>query len=256
VSVQGSFAALARRDERGALVTVLDGARKGAKRLVRADGATEGSLGGGRDLDRAADAAAEAAMWAERPEKVELPGDVVVFVDVAFPAPRLLVFGAVPYATALCRLAAATGWRSYVIDPRGRFARPERFPDAHEVIAAWPEEAVERIGGLDRATAIAVLTHDPKLDDAALTLALASDVPYIGAMGSRRTQEKRRARLLELGVSEESLTRISAPIGLDLGGLTAAEVALSIMAEIVALRHGRSGGRLAASKGSIKEPAA
>jgi xanthine dehydrogenase accessory factor len=255
MSLQGEFAELARRDERGALVTVLEGANPGAKLLVRADGSTEGTLGSPA-LDAAAAEAAEAQMWIESPEKRELDDETTVFVDVAFPAPRLLVFGAVPYATALCRLAAATGWRSYVIDPRTRFARPERFPDATEVIASWPEEAVERLGGLDRATAIAVLTHDPKLDDAALTLALASEVAYIGAMGSRRTQAKRRERLLALGVSEEDMARISAPIGLDLGGLTAPEVALSIMAEIVAQRHGRAGGRLAEAKGRIKEPAA
>ena len=141
-----------------------------------------------------------------------------------------------------------------MVDPRGRFATRERFPDAEEVIVAWPDKAFAQLGGIDRATYIAVLTHDPKLDDAALTAALASDAGYIGAMGSRRAQDKRRERLLALGVPEDALTRIAAPIGLDLGGLTAEETALSIMAEVVAVRNGREGGRLsAAGAGRIHE---
>ena len=129
-------------------------------------------------------------------------------------------------------------------------------PKAKEIleqVAAWPEEAFGRLGGIDRATAIAVLTHDPKLDDAALIIALRSQAGYIGAMGSRRAQESRRERLLAKGVTEEEMERISAPIGLDLGALTAEETALSIMAEIVAMRYGRSGGRLAHAKGRIHE---
>ena len=106
-------------------------------------------------------------MWAERSELREV-GETSLFVDVTAPAPRLVIFGAVDYAAALCRLARAAGWRPYVCDPRSQFATPERFPDAEEVIAAWPEEAFARLGGIDRATYIAVLTHDPKLDDAAL----------------------------------------------------------------------------------------
>ena len=113
-------------------------------------------------------------MWAERSELRELDG-VTLFVDVTAPAPRLVIFGAVDYAAALCRLARAAGWRAFVCDPRSQFATAERFPDAEEVVAAWPEEAFARIGGIDRATYIAVLTHDPKLDDAALTLALRSE---------------------------------------------------------------------------------
>ena len=187
-------------------------------------------------------------MWAERSER---RGEL--FVDVTFPPPRLIVFGAVDFAAALCKLAKATGWRPFVVDPRARFAQPARFPDAEEVVAAWPEEAFQRLGGIDRATAIAVLTHDPKLDDAALVLALRSDAGYIGAMGSRRAQAKRRERLLAKGIDEADLERVSAPIGLDLGSLTAEETALSIMGEIVAMRHGRTGGRLAHAQGRIHE---
>jgi xanthine dehydrogenase accessory factor len=140
-----------------------------------------------------------------------------------------------------------------VIDPRGRFATRERFPEAEEIVVAWPEEAVAKIGGIDRATYLAILTHDPKLDDAALTMAVRSDAAYIGAMGSRRAQEKRRERLIEKGLTDEDLARIAAPIGLDLGGLTAEETALSIMSEVVAVRNGREGGRLSHAKGRIHE---
>jgi xanthine dehydrogenase accessory factor len=195
---------------------------------------------------------AEELMWAERSERREV-GDVSLFVDVTAPPPRLVMFGAVDFAAALARMARAAGWRPYVIDPRGRFATRERFPEAEEIVVAWPEEAFAQIGGIDRATYIAVLTHDPKLDDAALTIAVRSPAAYIGAMGSRRAQEKRRERLLEQGLTEEELARVAAPIGLDLGGLTAEETALSIMAEVVAVRNGRNGGRLSNASGRIHE---
>ena len=230
-SVQTRFAEIAAAGGRAAMGTVLSDAA----------------------LETAGTAHAEELMWAERSELRE-EGETKLFIDVVHPAPRVFVFGAVDYAAALCRMAAASGWRSYVIDPRGRFATPERFPDAVEVVAAWPEQAVAKLGGIDRATALAVLTHDPKLDDAALSIALRSDAGYIGAMGSRRAQAARRERLVELGFTDEDLARIRAPIGLDLGGLTAEETALSIIAEIVAARHGRTGGMLsAAGSGRIHE---
>ena len=218
---------------------------------MRADGSTDGGLGSA-DLDRAAIEAAEELIWAERSETREA-GDATLFVDVVAPAPRLVVFGAVDYAAALCRLARAAGWRPFVCDPRSQFATPERFPDAEEVIVAWPEEAFARLGGIDRATYIAILTHDPKLDDAALTLALRSDAAYVGAMGSRRAQAQRRERLLAAGVEEDLQDRIAAPIGLDLGAVSPEETALSIMAEVVAVRNGRDGGRLSQSGGRIHE---
>jgi xanthine dehydrogenase accessory factor len=251
VTAAGRFTELARTGGRGALVTVLAGTSPGAKMLVLTDGSTEGTLGD-PVLDEAAAGHADELMWSERSEPRQ-EGDTMLFVDVTFPPPRLIVFGAVDFAAALCRLARAAGWRPYVVDPRARFAQPSRFPDAVEVVAAWPEDAFARIGGIDRATAIAILTHDPKLDDAALVLALRSDSGYIGAMGSRRAQAKRKERLLAKGIDEGDLARISAPIGLDLGALTAEETALSIMAEIVAMRHGRDGGRLAHSSGRIHE---
>jgi xanthine dehydrogenase accessory factor len=251
VSAQGEFARIAAEDGRAALVTVIEGAKPGAKLLVRADGTTEGGLGDAR-LDEAAVAAADELMWAERSELREV-ADASLFVDVTAPAPRLVIFGAVDYADGLCRLARAAGWRPFVCDPRSQFATRERFPDAEDVIAAWPDEALAKIGGLDRATYIAVLTHDPKLDDATLTVALRSDAAYVGAMGSRRAQAQRRERLLSAGMAEEDLDRIAAPIGLDLGAVTPEETALSIMAEVVAVRNGRDGGRLSEISGRIHE---
>ncbi len=238
MSVQGAFAEAARRDERAALVTVVVGPRAGGRMLVRPDGGHEGTLGDPA-LDARALADATELMWAERSE---LRGEL--FIDVTAPAPRLLIFGAVAYANHLSHLASVVGWRSYVIDPRARFATRERFPDAIEVIVAWPESAVERLGGIDRATYVAVLSNDPKIDDAVLLLALGAEPAYIGAMGSQHAQTERRERLLEAGVADADLARISAPLGLDLGALTAEETALSIMAELVAVRYGRDGGRL------------
>ncbi|MGH2887368.1 MAG: XdhC family protein, partial [Solirubrobacteraceae bacterium] len=243
----GRFEDIARADGRAAEVTVLEGAAPGAKLLVEADGARLGSLGAPELDDEAARIAGE-QLWAETSERHN-----GLFIDVLAPPPRLIVFGAVDIAASLCKLARAAGWRPYVVDPRARFATKDRFPDAVDVIAAWPEAAVAQIGGVDPATSIVVLTNDPKLDDAALLLALSSPARFIGAMGSRRAQAKRRERLVALGLAEDELERISAPVGLDLGGISREETALSIIAEIVAARHGRDGGRLAESKGRIHE---
>jgi xanthine dehydrogenase accessory factor len=245
------FAGIVRGGGRGALVTALDGPGAGATLLVDADGGTWGGLGDA-DLDRAAVELADELMWAERSE-TRTVGEVTLFVDAAFPPPRLVIFGAVDIAAQLCTLARVVGWRPFVVDPRARFATAERFPAAEEVLAAWPQEALARLGGIDRATSIAVLTHDPKLDDAALSIALRSEAGYVGAMGSRRAQEQRRERLMALGLGEEELERLAAPIGLDLGALTPEETALSIMSEVVAARRGRDGGRLAHARGRIHE---
>jgi xanthine dehydrogenase accessory factor len=251
VSAQGEFARIAADDGRAALVTVIDGGQAGAKLLVRADGTTDGGLDDA-EIERTAVEAAEELMWAERSELREVDG-TKLFVDVTAPAPRLVIFGAVDYADALCRLARAAGWQPFVCDPRSQFATSERLPEAEEVIAAWPDDALARLGGIDRATYIAVLTHDPKLDDATLTVALRSEAAYVGAMGSRRAQAQRRERLLSAGIEEELLERIAAPIGLDLGAVTPEETALSIMAEVVAVRNGREGGRLSQIAGRIHE---
>ena len=243
----GEFASIAATGGRAVEVTLLEGTRPGAKLLVSADGARSGSLGA-PELDDEASRVAGEVLWAETSERRG-----PLFFDVVAPAPRLIMFGAVDIAASLCTLARAAGWRPYVVDPRARFATRERFPDADEVIALWPLEAFSRLGGIDPATSIVVLTHDPKLDDAALEIALRSPARFVGAMGSRRAQETRRERLLALGFSDEDLERLSAPVGLDLGAMNREETALSILAEVVAARHGRDGGRLANRTGRIHE---
>jgi xanthine dehydrogenase accessory factor len=252
VSLQADFFALARGGERGALLTVVEpigDGRPGTKMLVRPDGSTAGSLGATR-LDLAGVDAALELMWKERSAVLTLEG-AGVFVDVTAPPPRLLIFGAIDFAGALSRVARIAGWRPFVIDPRSRFAASTRFPDAERVVVKWPKDALAEIGDIDRGTYVAVITHDPKLDDAALSLALESPAAYIGAMGSRRAQADRHARLLRLGYSEEALSRISAPIGLDLGAVSPEETAVSIVGELIAVRHGRGGGRLGDAKGRI-----
>jgi xanthine dehydrogenase accessory factor len=187
-------------------------------------------------------------LWAETSE---LHGPK--FAVPVGPAPRLILFGAVPVAAALCTLARGTGWRAYVVDPRARFATPERFPDAEQVLVAWPSEAFASLGGIDADTSVAALAHDPALDDEALTIALRSPALFVGAMGSRRTQEARRERLRTAGLTEQELARLAGPAGLDLGAVSAEETALSILAEAVAARHGREGGRLTTSRQPIHE---
>jgi xanthine dehydrogenase accessory factor len=245
--VGSRFERLARAGERAVLVTALEGPNAGAQLLVGLDGPLEGTLGSPSRDAEAARVAGE-LIWLERSER---RGEL--FFDVTAPDPRLILFGAVDIAGAVCRIARVCSWRPYVVDPRARFAQPQRFPDAIEVISAWPEEAFARLGGIDPATSIAVLTHDPKLDDAALLIALRSPARFVGAMGSRRAQAARRERLLAAGVSEGELERLAAPLGLDLGAVGREETALSIMAEVVAARHGRAGGRLREAGGRIHE---
>jgi xanthine dehydrogenase accessory factor len=243
----GRFDEIARAGGRAAEVTVIEGPQLGAKLLIDADGGRWGSLGS-PELDDEAVRIADELLWTDTSERRG-----PLFVDVAAPAPRLILFGAVDIAAHVCTIARDSGWRAYVVDPRARFATPDRFPDAEEVVAAWPEEAFAQLGGIDPATSIVVLTHDPKLDDAALEIALRSPARFVGAMGSRRAQAARRERLLALGMGEEELERLSAPVGLDLGAIAREETALSIMAEVVAARHGREGGRLAVGGGRIHQ---
>lgn len=163
-----------------------------------------------------------------------LAGADGLFARAYVPSPRLLIVGAVHIAQALAPMAAAVGFEVMVIDPRGAFASPERFPGIR-LSDEWPDEALARLG-LDDATALAALSHDPKLDDPALELALPSPAFYVGALGSRRTHEKRLERLRAAGLGE--LTgRIHSPIGLDLGGRSPAEIAVAILAEVIQVRY-------------------
>jgi xanthine dehydrogenase accessory factor len=193
------------------------------------------------------DRTTEQLEW-ERSSEVHGP-KFVSPVDV--PRVRLVMFGAVALAVELTRAARMLGWVPYVVDPRQRFAFAAGFPDAERVLAGWPQEAFEQLGRPDADTAVAALTHAPELDDEALILALRSPAFYVGAMGSRNTQRKRRERLTAAGLAPDELERLSGPAGLDLGGSTAAEAALAILTEAVALRHGRSGARLTTSEEAI-----
>jgi xanthine dehydrogenase accessory factor len=173
-----------------------------------------------------------------------------LFADVYGPPPRLLVYGAVDTADALAAAARGIGWHTIVADARGRFATRERLPHADEILVAWPEETLAQVQP-DHATAIVVLTHDDKFDVPMLLGALASDAFYVGALGSRRNQERRRERLLEAGADESAVELIAGPAGLDIGAHTPAETAVSILAEIMAVRAARDGGRLKDSTGRI-----
>ena len=251
MSLFDELRAVVEAGERAVVLTVVDGDDTGAKLLVREDGSTVGS--GPPELA----ALAPAALRRGRSHVIRERGRTV-FADVYGPPPRLLVYGAVDTADALCRAAKLLGWTTIVADARSRFATRERVPSADELLVAWPDETLAQVRP-DSNTAVVVLTHDDKFDLPMLTGALATEACYIGALGSRRNQERRRELLLEQGVTEEELERISGPCGLDVGADTPAETALSMLAEILAVRAGREGGRLQASTQRIHaepEPAA
>lgn len=176
--------------------------------------------------------------------------DVAVFIQSFAPPPKMHVFGAIDFASAVARIGKFMGYRVIVCDARAVFATRERFPTADEVVVAWPDEFL-KTAEVDKRSVICVLTHDPKFDVPVLKAALETEAGYIGAMGSRRTHNNRTARLKEEGVTDEQLSRISSPIGLDVGARTPEETAIAIAAEIVALHTGHSGGRLAESSGPI-----
>jgi xanthine dehydrogenase accessory factor len=186
--------------------------------------------------------AARAALALDCPMRtqIESPADseqrLDVFADVTPAPPMLVMVGGVHIAVALTKLAHVLGYRTVVIDPRKSFGSRERFPDVDQLSTDWPDEILPSLP-LTPSTAVAVLTHDPKIDDRALKVALTSRVGYVGALGSRSTQAKRRQRLLEAGLSESDMDRLRGPIGLSIGAQTPEEIALSIMAEVVAARH-------------------
>ena len=231
------------REERCVLYTVVEGEALGAKLLVFESGETLGELDG--PLVEQADEIIRGA----RNKLLELDGRKV-FAEFYGPPPRLFVYGAVDAADTLCQAAKLLGWEAIVADARAKFATRERMPHADEIIVAWPEDALAQIAP-DHATAVVVLTHDDKFDVPALKDALASEAFYVGALGSRRNQERRRERLLAAGLSEADFERISGPCGLDIGADSPAETALSIIAEILAVRAARDGGRLRTAAGRI-----
>jgi xanthine dehydrogenase accessory factor len=218
----------------------------GAKFIVHPDGRTEGEFAAAALRD----AIVRDAVRAQRREESVRrtydavlaggePGEQVdVFIEVYAPSPHLLLFGGDHIAIPLTHYAKELGFRVTIVDARSRFANRERFPEADEIIVAWPDKAFARLH-VDPSTYIAILSHDPKLDEPATRGALQTSARYIGAIGARKTHTERRARLKREGFTDEQIDRIHGPIGLDLGGKTPAEIALSIMAEIVATRYDR-----------------
>lgn len=216
-------------------------ANVGAKLLVRADGSTLGALGAGIEQ---AELIHDALLLLARAESgtrtySSSAGDLQVFFESYAPPPTLYIVGAVHIAIPLVTFGKALGFRVVVVDARGAFATPERFAHADELIMAWPDEALA--GKLNSNSFVTLLTHDPKLDDPALKIALPSPARYIGALGSPKTHAKRLERLRADGMPEEQLARLHAPIGLKIGANTPEEIAVSIIAEIVAARHGLTG---------------
>ncbi|MBA2641028.1 MAG: XdhC family protein [Nocardioidaceae bacterium] len=236
----------------------------GRRLIVRPDGAEQpvrGGLGSRRADDAVTDdvrgllAQGRSTLLTYGPDGQRRGEGMRVFCSAYAPKPRLLVFGAIDFAAAVARVGSFLGYRVTVCDARPVFATPVRFPDADEVIVEWPHRYLRRqaeVGALDSRTVITVLTHDPKFDVPLLEVALRIPVvAYVGAMGSRRTHDDRLARLREAGVTDDELAGLSSPIGLDLGARTPEETAVSIAAEIIALRWGGVGERLGATTGAI-----
>ncbi|HEU0246770.1 MAG TPA: XdhC family protein [Gaiellaceae bacterium] len=244
MSLLHRLAELRESEERGILFTAVKGNGVGTKVLVLESGERVGE-----GLEEAVEQFDE-LIRRGRNRLLTLDDGTKVFAEWYGPPPRLLVYGAVDTAEALCRGAKLLGWHVIVADARGKFATPERIPSADELIVEWPEEALAQVQP-DHQTAIVVLTHDDKFDEPALLGALRTEAFYIGALGSRRNQERRRERLLEAGASEEDFERIMGPCGLDVGADTQEETALSILAEILAVRAQREGGFLKDAKKRI-----
>ena len=233
---------LARSDERAVLFTVVDGPQPGAKLLVLLE----------RDGETAGDAPPPLALLAPEIRRSGMHDyeGLRVFAEIYGPPPRLVVVGAVDTAEALCAAAKLLGWHTICVDARAAFATPERIPSADELVVEWPDVALARIAP-DHGTAVVVLTHDLKFDVPALQAALATDAFYVGAIGSRKTQSKRRAELVAAGVADAELERIHGPAGLDLGGDSPAETAVAILSEALAVRAARDGRPLKSAAGRI-----
>ena len=222
-----------------ALATVIAGTGLGSKLLIWPDGRTQGDLGSAELTEHVVRYAAD-RLAAHDPGRATFDtenGPVDVFVEVFPPLPRLIIVGAVHIAIPLVTFAKTLGFHTIVLDARSAFATRERFPHADELIVEWPFTAMARLS-LDEATYVVVVTHDDKLDIPALQAALASPARYIGILGSTTSHAKRIQALKQLGVTDEQLARIHAPIGLDVGAVGPEEIALSIMSEVVAVRHG------------------
>jgi len=238
-----------------AIATVIQGPGTGGKVLVSPEDHT--GTAGNEDLDRAIVEGARAMLEGGKtgtahygPRGQRRMEDVAVFIQSFAPPPKMYVFGAIDFASAVARIGKFMGYRVTVCDARAVFATRDRFPSAAEIVVAWPDEFL-KTAEVDKRTVICVLTHDPKFDVPVLKAALETPAVYIGAMGSRRTHDNRTARLKEEGITDEELARISSPVGLDIGSRTPEETAVAIAGEIIAQRTGHSGGRLAERSGPI-----
>jgi xanthine dehydrogenase accessory factor len=239
-----------------AIATLLDGERAGRK-LALIDGEVEGGFGGPELLDRSVSRDADGMLARGRTgvrrygaDGAVLGADLGVHVHAFAPPPKMLVFGAIDFSAALARIASELGYEVTIADPRPPFLETPRFQSTAATLLAWPEEAFERIE-LGPRDAVLVFTHDPKLDQPALAGALATEAGYVGALGSRKTTADRERRLRESGVGEAALARVHAPCGLDIGAATPEEVAISVLAEIVAVRSGRAGAPLREGSAAI-----
>jgi xanthine dehydrogenase accessory factor len=229
-----------------ALATIFDGPNIGSKLLLAPDAPPLGSLGD-ENLDRVVtrDALAmlESGQTGTRhygPKGEARQTEVSVFIESFAPPPRMVIFGAVDFTAALARVAKVLGYRVTVCDARAVFATKQRFPMADEVVVDWPDRYLETIGQeLGPRDVVCVLTHDAKFDVPAIVAALKTRAGYLGAMGSRRTHADRVRRLQEAGVTEDEIARVQAPIGIDIGARSPEETAISICAEIIAIRTGR-----------------
>ena len=218
------------------IVTVVRGPNEmlGREMLLRDDGNVVGTIS--NEWDERVLKLARETLSNGASQRLMLSESIEVFLEVILPPPTLIAVGGVHITIALMALAKTLGYRTVVIDPRSAFGSEARFPHVDQLIQLWPDEAFRQIPP-DRSTAIAMLTHDPKLDDPALKIALPSSAFYVGALGSKTTQAKRRQRLLDDGLTEAQLNRLHGPIGLEIGAGTPEEIAISIMAEIVSARN-------------------
>jgi xanthine dehydrogenase accessory factor len=219
-------------EEQAVHITVTRGPEEmlGHELLFHENGQVHGSLGA--EWDGLVSKLAHETLSDGTSRRAVLNEDIEIFLEAILPSPALIIVGGVHIAISLTSLAKTLGYRTVVIDPRKAWGNKERFPNTDQLIQAWPDDAFKQIH-VTRSTAIVMLTHDPKLDDPALKFALNSPAFYVGALGSKSTQAKRHERLLSEGLSEEQLSRLHAPIGLDIGAQTPEEIALAIMAEVV-----------------------
>lgn len=259
-SLFDTYAAALRAQEPVCLVSVIEGEGLGSKLLVRPGQPVLGSLGHA-ELDRVVERDALAELEVGRTgvrsygaQGQQRENDLTVFVESHAPPPRMLIFGAVDFTGALAKVAKLLGYRVVVADARPVFATHKRFPMADDLRVAWPDAVFDEFGEeLGPRDAVAILTHDNKFDVPAVVRALETRVGYIGVMGSRKTHDGRTVRLKEAGVDQAGLARLRSPLGLDIGGRTPEETAISICAEIIALRSGRKVDALRDTDGPIHE---